>query len=780
VRDTPELDERLSLALKTAANSGLELLGESAAFAVARELGLQIPHRVELTRACDAASLDLEKFSGDRLVVKALSSEIAHKADVGAVAFCAKNHSALERALGDLAERIPDTIAAAGYAVHEYFEHDRSLGDELLLGVHWTDDFGPVGVLGLGGVEVERLTAEDAFAPVLLSAAVRNQHGELLPRTHPLVRFLTEPYRGQPPRFEIAALEEILERLLMFADGWMAVSTSSGASDASGPKNRRRIAEFEINPLVMTARGPTALDALLRRATSTPDVAPPRPIEKLGRLLAPSSIAIAGVSQRQNIGRIILQNILGQGFAPERVWIVKPDVEEIEGCRCFPDFGSLPEPADLAVLSVGAAQLPDLVEEIIQKRLAESLILIPGGLGEREGSEKRAAQLKKAIRGSRTTAGGGPIVNGGNCLGVRSLPGGYDTLFIPGHKLAFAPGGATGLALLSQSGAFAVARASKLDSLNPAYVVTFGNQVDLTLGDYLTYLEPDPTLSVFACYVEGFQPLDGLRFLEAVRRLRASGRTVILYSAGRTRAGARAAASHTASVAGRYRVTCELAQQAGALVAESIEEFEDLVRTFTLLGDRRPKGRRLGALTNAGFESVAIGDNLTGLELAVFGPATHSRLADLFRRNHIDTLVTPGNPLDVTPVLDDEAFAAAARMVLRDADVDLGILGCVPLTGALQTLPAGEQHNENLAASDSVAQRLIEIWRDEIKPWVAVIDAGRLYDPLANTLDKAGVPIFRSADRALGALGRWASFHLTSGRIQSGNESGSTSLRRRY
>jgi acyl-CoA synthetase (NDP forming) len=343
---------------------------------------------------------------------------------------------------------------------------------------------------------------------------------------------------------------------------------------------------------------------------------------------------------------------------------------------------------------------------------------------------------------------------------VRSLPGRYDTLFIPSHKLTFKADHVAPLALLSQSGAFAVARASKLESFNPTYIITFGNQADLTLGDYLTYLEADPRISVFACYIEGFRTLDGQRFLEATRKITASGRAVILYRAGRTHAGASAAASHTASVAGSYRVACELTRGAGGLVAESLEDFEDLVRTFTLLAGRRPSGLRLGAISNAGFESVAIGDNLGELDLATLGSETRSRLTDLFLHHRVGTIVAPRNPLDVTPVLGDEAFAQASRAILEDPEVDIGVIGCVPLTGALQTLPVGKGHDENLTTNVSVIQRLITLWHDELKPWVAVIDAGRLYDPAASALHEAGIPTFRSVDRALRALGTWTLFHL--------------------
>jgi len=104
---------------------------------------------------------------------------------------------------------------------------------------------------------------------------------------------------------------------------------------------------------------------------------------------------------------------------------------------------------------------------------------------------------------------------------------------------------------------------------------------------------------------------------------------------------------------------------------------------------------------------------------------------------------------------DAAGFAVAARAVLDDPAVDVGVVGCVPLTPVLATLQAGEGHGEDLEAPGSVAGRLVDLWRGTAKGWVVVIDGGRLYDPLAGYLDGQGLPVFRVADRALRALGRY-------------------------
>jgi acyl-CoA synthetase (NDP forming) len=516
-----------------------------------------------------------------------------------------------------------------------------------------------------------------------------------------------------------------------------------------------RVVELEVNPVVFRDGGPVALDALARIGPVPVETRPPRPLAKIGRLLEPSSVAVLGVSERRNPGHVIVENMLRQGYPAERVFIVKPGASRLLGCACVPDVESLPGTVDLCILSIDASQVPETLRRVTAARKAESLIVIPGGLGERSGTDDLVREIHECIDAARRTDWGGPILNGGNCLGVRSLPGRFDTTFVPRHKISGSEASEAPLALISQSGAFTVSKTSKWAGLDPRYSISVGNQLDLTVGDYLTWLERDPAVRVFACYVEGFRPLDGLGWLEATRRITASGRTVVLYRGGRTPDGARAGVSHTAAVAGDYAVTRDLAEQAGALVADTLSDFEDLVALACRLDGREVPGRRLGALTNAGFECVAMADNLAGFRLATFAPATRAALAAVFERSRLDRIVEIQNPLDTTPIMGDEATEAAVRAMLADPGVDVGIVGCVPHTGALETLAPGPGHSEDVAREGSIARRLIGLFDETDKAWVVVVDAGPLYDPLALALEVAGVPVFRAADRALRLFDRY-------------------------
>ena len=112
------------------------------------------------------------------------------------------------------------------------------------------------------------------------------------------------------------------------------------------------------------------------------------------------------------------------------------------------------------------------------------------------------------------------------------------------------------------------------------------------------------------------------------------------------------------------------------------------------------------------------------------------------------------------PILDDEGWEIALRAVLADPGIDVGVFGCVPLTGALATVPAGPAHNEDLSRPEAIGGRLARLFAESSKAWVTVIDGGALYDPLARLLSERGVPVFRTMDRAVRVLERYCGWRL--------------------
>ncbi len=705
------------------AAAGREVLLESEAMEILRLLGIGIPAGEVVTSEQEAARLEIP---GDRVVVKVLSPEVAHKTEVGGVAIVANTPRTIGGAVAAMAARVP---AAEAYLVCEYVEHAPGPVGEILAGLRWTDAFGPVVTLGFGGVAAELLGD-----PLILSASGGRRGLEAALRGSRIGRLLAEGHRGAPPSIGTAELADLAGRLLAVGAEVMP----------------EILVEIEANPLVFTPEGPVALDALARCGTGPierPD--PPRPGSGMKRILHPASIAVMGVSQRRNPGRMILDNVLAAGFPPDRVTVIKPGVDRIGGVRAVPDLEAVGDPVDLLVLAVAAEAVPGIVEQAILGRHARSMIVIPGGLGERAGSEDLAARIRRAVADSRESDWGGPVVNGGNSMGIRSVPGRYDATFIPAERMTPAPTAEAPLAVVAQSGAFTLSRLDRLPRVRPRYLVTVGNQLDLTVGDYVEHFAADPSVEIVACYVEGLRPGDGSRLLEAAGTLRERGGWLVLARGGKTGAGARSALTHTAAIATDDVVIRSLARGAGILEAGSLDEFEDLLRLTLALRAKPLAGLGVGAVSNAGFECVAMADAFGPLAPASLDPSSVERLTGLFAKAGLGGIVGVQNPLDMTPGADDETFAAAVEIMLDDPGVDVGVVGCVPYTASLLTLP------DQIDRPGSVVQRLAAL-ADHPTPWVVAVDAGARYDPAVAVLESAGLAVFRTVDRAVRLLGRYA------------------------
>lgn len=744
--------------LTDARRSGTAHLLESDAKDLLDAIGIATPARHLVSGPAGAEGLSDPTFPGSTVVLKALAPGLLHKTEAGAVRMVRAARADVIAEVHAMARRL-DGQPLAGFLVEERIPHQP--GHELLIGLRQTPDFGPVVTVAMGGLHAElfaRALREDEALAVFSAALIPSDAviEEGLRRVA-AVRLLTERQRGRPAVLAMPALIEVVRSFLRLGQALVP----------------ELLVELEVNPLVVSQGRLVALDGVARAAWSEASPpAPPsaRPIEKIRLLLEPRSVAIVGVSEKSmNPGRIILRNLIASGFDRERIVVVKPNAAAVDGVRCVPRLASLPDEApfqgsarraDLIVLSVAAAAAPELVAEIARDRRGESVILIPGGLEEHPESRPLVQRMRDALERSRAGRGHGPVVNGGNCLGVRSAPGRVDTFFIPAHKLPRPDREPDPVAFLSGSGAFAVSQSSKLTNVNPVYAVSMGNQSDLTVGDYLEALKDDSRVQVFAIYLEGFRPGDGARFLASAACITASGRAVILYRGGRSADGRAAACSHTAAMAGDDVVLRALAREAGVVLADTLEDFEDLVRLFTMLRGRTVDGLTLGALTNAGYESVAMADNLGPFRLPPFTECTAAALHGVLERAGLEGIATVRNPLDVTPILNDAGMEAAARAILEDPAVAVGIIGCVPLTGALQTLPRGEGHGEDLNDPDAFAPRLIRLAATCPKAWVAVVDAGPRYDPLVQTLEAGGVPVFRSSDRALRIFGSYCAARL--------------------
>ncbi|MGA7991558.1 MAG: acetate--CoA ligase family protein [Thermoanaerobaculia bacterium] len=726
---------------------------EHEVYALLAAAGFDVPRHVFWQGAPEQVPRQIEDFleglgggeAGGEVILKIVSPDLAHKSDVGGYSPSKQNPAsvlaAAKRMWDEVSRRAPGADLRGILVVEKLVPALGTPAAEALLSFKHDPAFGPVLVFGLGGLLTEWYGSLAPGATTLILQPGEVKQGlKAGVNTHPALKIFFEGSRAsaQAPLVleDAAALLESLSRNL---------SSYAPDNEAGNPT----LEELEVNPLLLCADGRWVAADGKARLSARRAVRASRPLSKISRLLAPRSAAVIGASaSAMNPGRIILRNLKqSDGIAYGHLWAVHGTVTAIDGVPCVPSVADLHETVDLAVVSVPAPAAVEVVAALADGK-AESIILIPGGFGE-AGRADLESTLRQTLAEAHGRPGGGPVLVGGNCLGIVSKRQ-YNTFFLPQYKLPFhdAPGDA--LVAVSQSGAYLVSLTSNLDGIVfPRASISYGNQMDLTAADFLTYFADDPTARLLVFYVEGFAPGDGERFARAARRVTAEGRHVIVFKAGKTALGAEATRSHTASLAGDYAVAKSLLESAGVLVAQSLDMFEDYTKVYTMLGGRLPAGRRLGVLSNAGFECSAVLDKLYGLTPAALGPATLARL-----KACLPGIAHAANPIDATPMAETPAFVEAAAALLDDPGVDSLLVSPIPVTPALDILapdPFGA-HAENLFSKASLAQELLRLFRATKKPVVVNVDSGRLYDDFVMVLQRGGIPVFRKIDRASRAL----------------------------
>lgn len=767
-----------------AETEGRNRLFEYEVYNLLRASGAETPPAVQpIYRDTRPTNEELAGIPGNRLVVKILSTVIVHKTEVGGVCII-DNHpdkirSAWRRMMVETAENFHRQITAsdahlpdhyqslgeddiakairadiAGVLLCQYMPPDsEAFGNELIVSLRCTREFGMVITAGLGGTDTELYAGRFRKGQAVVSAATEGMDGDAFFRIFQKTiayQKLAGLTRGQK---RIVTDDQLIECFASF------IEMGNNYSPAN-PDTAYVIDELEINPFAFTDYLMVPLDGMCSFSRPARPAAL-RPVSAIDKLLHPESIAVMGVSStKTNFGRIILRNILANGFEPSRVTVVHPGCSAIDGISCIPDLGSAGQPFDLLIVAIPADRVSPVIDAVIDDGLARSVMLIPGGIGEKAGSQDRARQIEKRIDQAHRKPGGGPVFLGSNCLGVISHPGRYDTLFIPEEKLPKKRGDhLRNTAFISQSGAFMITRASKLAFIDPAYMISIGNQTDLTAGDILSYLADRDGIDILAVYMEGFNDLDGLRFCRAVRRAVNNGKEIVFYKAGRTPEGKSATAGHTASLAGDYMVCESCVQQAGAMVADNFTQFEDLFMLATRLHGKKVHGNRLAAVSGAGFEAVGMADSIQGddytMEMASFRPGTMDALERIIRSRGLSDLVDVANPMDINPAADDETHAQVVAAMLSDEGVDGVVVGLDPLSPATRTLPEEAKTIENTHPREDMVRLFSNLAAHTEKPIVGVVDSGRLYDPMVTMLEENHVPVFRSSDRAVAALAKY-------------------------
>ncbi len=438
--------------------------------------------------------------------------------------------------------------------------------------------------------------------------------------------------------FTASTLAENAAMLAVFADAGLPV--------------RRQFADgvVELTFPLPGFRDDQTLDAYLASVASRESRAD---VASLSHLLRPASVAVVGASREQgSVGRAILHNIVSSGFTGA-VHAVNPRAQTVEGVRCVASVGDLPESVDLAVITVPPAAVPGAAEEC-GRRGVRCLIVITAGLGA-HGKDLLAICRRHGMR-----------LVGPNCSGVIVPPIGLNATFAAGHPAAGVAGavvqsGGLGVALLEQMSRLGVGVSS---------FVSVGDKYDVSSNDLLTWLAQDGVTRLALLYLESFG--NPRKFARTARRVGAH-MPVLTVVGGRSAAGQRAAASHTAAVA-TPRLTQEaLFGQAGVVVTSNLGE---LVEASALLACQPlPAGNRVAIVSNAGGIGVLAADACAdnGLQVARVSETTGRRLRKLLPAG-----AALSGPVATNATVSGATFRACLEEVAADEGVDAVLAVAVP------------------------------------------------------------------------------------------------------
>ena len=382
----------------------------------------------------------------------------------------------------------------------------------------------------------------------------------------------------------------------------------------------------------------------------------------LDAIFRPKSIAVIGASRdRTTVGGAIFHNLLKHDFQGV-VYPVNPKSATVQSVRAYKTITDVPEAVDLAVIVVPAALVNATLEDCGRKGVRAAVVI---SAGFKEIGGEGVTRERELIAIARRY---GMWLIGPNCLGVVNTESGtrMNATFTPPYP----PAGT--VAFSSQSGALGLAileYASHL-GIGISHFVSVGNKADVSGNDLLEFWEHDPGTAMVLLYLESFG--NPRKFLELARRI-SRHKPIVAVKSGRTRAGIRAASSHTGSLAGADTAVTALCQQAGVIRTDTMEEMFDVA--MLLANQPVPRGNRVGIVTNAGGPGIMASDacEAHGLEVVTLADDTLRQL-----REFLPAEASTKNPVDMIASATPLSFEKAVRIVANDPNVDSLIVLYVP------------------------------------------------------------------------------------------------------
>jgi acetate---CoA ligase (ADP-forming) len=411
------------------------------------------------------------------------------------------------------------------------------------------------------------------------------------------------------------------------------------------------------------------------------------------RLFHPRGIAVIGASSDlTRIGGHPIKALKNAGYKGG-IFPINPKYPELHGLKCYPDAMSLKEPCDLAVVAVPAPGVAKAIRDCGKAGIPFAVVLTAGFRETGAEGRKLEAELKTAVDES------GVRIVGPNCQGMLSIQARVFAAFgSVADETNFRPG-AVSCAFQSGGFGYAIVNLAEAQGVGFRYCVSSGNEVDIAMPELLSAFLDDPGTSLAFAYMEGTP--DARALLDVGRKSLETGKPVLVWKAGTTDAGIKAAASHTANMTGSYDLYRAALRQCGIIEVDDVEPIVDIAKLFAQ--GRLPKGNSVGVLSISGGSGVVFADAAVrgGLTLPPFAPDTLAKMRKL-----VPAFGSAENPADITAAMfnDTTLFARTLDVVLEDSSLDQLVVLIASISG-----PRAAQCAQMVAAAAAKTDKPVSV-----------------------------------------------------------------------
>ncbi len=613
-------------------NAEDKVITEESAKQILTYYGVKVPGYALVTSADEAARK--AKELGFPLVAKIVSPQILHKTDVKGVKIGLNSELEVRETFDEMYSRLSNRFNVKGMLIEKMVPKGVA---ELIVGLQNDPQFGPIIMVGLGGIYTE-IFKDISF--------------RVLPITKEDAEEMIENLKGKQILKGFRGSEAVNIDVLSNA----LVSIGNLGVDMADYYE-----SIDFNPVIAYPNDYYVVDAkiILRQKQDPEAISKAQPDSSyMDLFFNAKSIALIGASpERGKVGNSVFESLVKHDYKGKVFPVNAKGYPEIMGIKAFKSLDDIQEQIDVVVVTVDLRFVPDLLRACGRKGIHNMVIISGGGKelgGERAAIEQQIKELSNQLK---------VRIIGPNCIGMFNGENRLDCAF-QGHERMIRPKKGD-VAFLSQSGTVGIAFMETSDAFGMSKMISYGNRSDVDEADMIWYLSEDPQTKVIGLYVEGFG--DGRKFMNAAKKvITETKKPIVVFKNGRSTRGAKQAASHTGSLGGSYMVVKGALDQSGIISVDSYEELTGSLKA--LAWQPVPKGNRIAMVTNGAGPIIAAIDHFErlGLQMAEIGDQTKKLL-----REHYPPTYIVGNPCDITGSANAEDYRFAIEAFMNDTNVDI-------------------------------------------------------------------------------------------------------------